>query len=245
MRLGMMQPYFFPYLGYFGLIHATDEWIVFDTPQYIRRGWVNRNRILSDGKTPWKYIRVPIAACDRDTAIRDVRIHPDRSWKRDLLNSLEVYRLLRAPFYVATISMLETALRYRHEHLSELLVHCLETCCQHIGLPLRCRRFSELQLSLPRIGTPGEWALETARALGAHTYINPPGGRTLFNPSAFHSARVSLRFLTPQLPEYYQGGLPFQPGLSIIDALMWNDVSTVRHMIAQYVLESDAVSQAA
>ena len=63
MRLGMMQPYFFPYLGYYSLIAATDHWVVFDTAQYIRRGWVNRNRVLSTGSDGWKYAENPDSAC--------------------------------------------------------------------------------------------------------------------------------------------------------------------------------------
>jgi hypothetical protein len=101
MRLGMMQPYFFPYLGYFGLIHATDRWVVFDTPQYIRRGWVNRNRVLSAGQTAWKYVRVPIAQCERSTPISGVRVHPTEMWRKSLLDSLDVYRLKGAPRGVA------------------------------------------------------------------------------------------------------------------------------------------------
>ncbi|MFN8710728.1 MAG: WbqC family protein, partial [Planctomyces sp.] len=74
MRLGMMQPYFFPYVGYFSLIHATDHWVVFDSAQYIRRGWVNRNRILSTGESPWKYIRIPVQHSDMETRISEILI---------------------------------------------------------------------------------------------------------------------------------------------------------------------------
>ena len=72
-RLGIMQPYFFPYLGYFDLINRTDRWIVFDTAQYIRHGWVNRNRILhSDSE--WQYILVPLKKHSRKAAIKDIAV---------------------------------------------------------------------------------------------------------------------------------------------------------------------------
>ena len=70
MKLGIMQPYFMPYLGYFQLMHAVDQWVVFDTPQYIRRGWVNHNRVLTRGKDEWKYIGIPVAKANRNTPIK-------------------------------------------------------------------------------------------------------------------------------------------------------------------------------
>jgi hypothetical protein len=236
MRLGMMQPYFFPYLGYFGLIHATDRWMVFDTPQYIRRGWVNRNRVLSAGKCAWQYVRVPVAQCERSTPIHRVRIHPTQLWREDLLNSLAVYRLKDAPHYAKTIEFLRETLACENKSLAETVVHCLVSCCEYLDLSFRLEFFSNADLLLPTIDAPGQWALETAKALGATSYVNPPGGRSIFNPDAFKKARVALNFLEPTLPAYDQKTANFERGLSIIDVLMWNDVATVRDMIADYEL---------
>ena len=139
MRMGMMQPYFFPYLGYFGLIDATDHWIVFDTPQYIRRGWVNRNRVLSTGSAGWKYARIPVASCDSATPIREVRIATRQEWQRELFDSLDAYRLRKAPHYQQTISYLQNTLSLRTQNLSELLVHWLNCCCQRLQQRTRVR----------------------------------------------------------------------------------------------------------
>ncbi|MEQ9411159.1 MAG: WbqC family protein [Fuerstiella sp.] len=236
--LGMMQPYFFPYLGYFGLIHATDRWVVFDTPQYIRRGWVNRNRVLASGASPWKYARVPVARCPPSTPIREVQIDGRQAWQDDLFNNLDAYRLRRAPHYAETIEFLKVTLSLQTEQLSELLIHCLRCCCEYLKLPLDCHVFSRMQLSLPSISDPGDWAFETAKAVGASSYINPPGGQSLFNPEKFREANIRLQFLTAELPAYHQGRQEFIPGLSIIDALMWNEVSAVRDMVADYTLKA-------
>ena len=80
LRLGIMQPYFFPYAGYFGLMAAVDRWVVFDTPQYIRKGWVSRNRVRSTGRDAWKYIRIPVAKAPRETAICDMRLADPQNW---------------------------------------------------------------------------------------------------------------------------------------------------------------------
>jgi len=243
MRLGMMQPYFFPYIGYFSLIHATDQWVVFDTAQYMRRAWVNRNRVLCCGTEPWKYVRVPIQNAARNTSIRDIRIDNDQLWVNDLIAQLDAYRLARAPNYQAVVdwlwSTLSEAVRMSETgRISELLVHLLESTCYYIDLPFRHQVFSQMQLSLPEETGPGEWALQVAKSLNAAAYINPPGGRDLFDPQAFADAGIQLQILEPNLLEYSQGRPDFIAGLSIIDALMWNSPHQTRLLIEQYSLDT-------
>lgn len=236
MRIGMMQPYFFPYLGYFGLIHATDQWVVFDTPQYIRRGWVNRNRVLSAGADGWKYARIPVASCGKTTAICDVRIANRQDWQRDFFNSLETYRLRKAPYYQSTLKFLHDTLSLETDSLSDLLVHSLRSCCHRLQLPFHSEQFSKMNLDVSDVKLPGDWALVTSQALQASEYVNPPGGEEIFVPQKFQQANVQLKFLQPTLPAYDQGQPSFLPGLSIIDALMWNHPSDVREMAADYKL---------
>ena len=100
MRLGIMQPYFLPYLGYFDLIRNTDRWIVFDTPQHIRHGWVSRNRILHP-TAGWQYILVPLQGHSHKTAIRDILINDASPWRQRILGQLEHYRR-RAPHFERT-----------------------------------------------------------------------------------------------------------------------------------------------
>ncbi len=131
MRLGMMQPYFFLYAGYFSLIHATDQWVVFDSAQYIRRAWVNRNRIQCEGKDPWSYIRVPVEHAPRSTPISQIRIDQKQPWTDQLQGQLDVYRLRRAPFF-STVSdwlaiALDSAVTESSGQLSKLLIHLLES----------------------------------------------------------------------------------------------------------------------
>jgi hypothetical protein len=105
----MMQPYFFPYVGYFSLIHATDCWVVFDTAQYRRRAWVNRNRMLSDNKEGWSYVRIPVVHSPRETRICDIRIDDSQTWIDQLIDQLQAYRQRRAPQYVDTIDWLRSS----------------------------------------------------------------------------------------------------------------------------------------
>lgn len=239
MRLGMMQPYFFPYLGYFALIDATDEWVVFDTPQYIRRGWVNRNRVLSSGKDGWKYVRIPVEKASQLTPISHMKAATACRLSVDVIDCLDEYRCWRAPFYDETRQLLVECLSDAPDDLTECLVRCLTKTCEHLQIPFGPRLYSSLDMTPPANPQPGDWALNTATSLGASEYLNPPGGRQLFDPNAFREASIHLTFLTHQLTPYRQRA-EFVAGLSIIDVLMWNGRVRTRELITDYQLEQVA-----
>jgi hypothetical protein len=236
MRLGIMQPYFFPYLGYFSLIEATDRWIVFDTPQYIRRGWVNRNRVLTRGKDEWKYIRIPIVKAPQETPIHQMEVDESEDWRADLLRNLDYYRDHRAPHYEETIEFLSRAVTAEERNLSAVLTKLLRDTCEYLGMDRKLEVFSQMQLAMGPVAHPGDWALRISEALGAAAYINPPGGREIFEAREFAQRGIDLLFLTPTLPPYDQRRSAFVPGLSIVDALMWNPRSHVLDMVRQYSL---------
>ena len=150
--------------------------------------------------------------------------------------TLVAWKLKGAPHYIETMEFLGETLAYDSESLMDTIVHRLCCCCEYIQLDFRYETFFSTDLLLPEISAPGQWALETARALEATSYVNPPGGRHIFDADAFQTAGVDLTFLEPALPAYDQNRKQFEAGLSIIDVLMWNDVATVRDMIADYKL---------
>lgn len=235
-----MQPYFFPYIGYFNLIRATDLWIVFDTPQYIRRGWVNRNRVLSDGTDSWKYVRVPVIHSPRETAIRDIQIDPRQDWATELLQNLDVYERRRAPFFHSVRQWFQTTVSSAPDsaRLSPLLIHLLKETCQYLQLPFQYQVYSEMNLNRAGISDAGQWALQTAIAVNAKTYINPPGGREIFDAASFHEAGIELLFLEPALTPYDQKAPTFTPGLSILDVMMWNSPEQIQKLLPNYSLVS-------
>lgn len=238
MRLGMMQPYFFPYLGYFALIAATDRWVVFDTAQYIRRGWVNRNRILSGGKSCWKYIRIPVTKTAQSAQIREIQLDTPALLKDSITRQLDEYRCWKPPFYRETTDLLDSCLDQVPRDLTTLLITCLSRTCDHLQLDFHPELFSELHVPVPEHPQPGDWALSTAVHLHASEYINPPGGRDLFDPLAFRRAGLKLSILQHHLPVYPQAHSEFTAGLSIIDALMWIGRDATRQMIADYQLNA-------
>lgn len=233
--VGIMQPYFFPYLGYFGLIANTDRWIVFDPVQYIRKGWVNRNRVLKPGGG-WKYVSIPVAKHSRETLIKDMTVTEGEDHLDTLVRNLDHYRNIKAPQYNAVIDVLAQCYTPPPAALTPFIAHSLFVVCKYIGIPFHFEVYSQMALDHePAVG-PGDWSLNMCKALGVHSYVNPPGGQEFFEPEKFAAAGVELIYHHQDLPEYDQRSSVFEPGLSIIDVMMFNGPEAIRDMLNQYKL---------
>jgi hypothetical protein len=226
MTLGIMQPYFFPYLGYFELISRSDHWIVFDTAQYIRHGWVNRNRILHP-TTGWQYIIAPLKQHARETAINQVETQSYDQWQSRILGQLQHYKK-KAPGFALASGLVEDCLSYGETNLSRLNVITLRKTCELLDIPFKCQIFSEMNLEHGPVDGPGDWALRISEALHATEYINPPGGLELFDQNAFVRSGVKLIIQDPFEFTYQCRGYQFEPGLSVIDVLMWNQPEDIK-----------------
>lgn len=234
MRLGIMQPYFLPYIGYYSLIAATDEWVVFDTPQYIRKGWVNRNRVLKkNGGT--KYISVPTVKAAQQTPINEILIS-DGNWKNEIIRNLDYYKEVKAPHYEEVVDMVISIPEPDSGLLVDALISSLETSCRYLGISREFKVFSTLDIDTSQVKGPGDWALVISEQLNADTYINPPGGKAIFNEQKFQDKSIALKFLEHELPPYDQKSGHFEPGLSILDVIMFNPVSKVQDMLECYNL---------
>ena len=233
MKLGIMQPYFFPYLGYFDLINYSDRWIVFDTVQYIRHGWVNRNRILHP-EQGWQYIVVPLKKHSRGTAIRDIEIGKDPMWYQRILGQNQHYKK-KAPYFCETYRLLEECLSIEERSISRLNVAILKKICLYLGVPFEYEYFSEMQLELESVDEPGDWALRISEKIKAEEYVNPPGAAEIFDSSKFEASGIKLT-IRKRLPfEYACSGYEFVSGLSIIDVLMWNQPDKVKKYLDKKV----------
>ena len=232
MKLGIMQPYFFPYLGYFNLINCVDKWIVFDTAQYIRHGWVNRNRILHP-KEGWQYIIVPLRKHPRDTPIKDVQINNDQDWKRRIIGQLQHYKK-KARYFRETIVLVEDCLAPEENSISRLNAFILGKVCARLGIRLDYDFFSEMDLELGPVEGPEDWALRISEAMGAKEYVNLPGGVDLFDEQKFTDSNIKLTIRNLPPFEYSCRGYEFIPNLSVIDLLMWNEPETIKQYLDEH-----------
>jgi len=229
MNIGIMQPYFFPYLGYFDLINSVDKWVVFDTAQYIYHGWINRNRILHS-KEGWQYIIVPLKKHPQNTQIMNIEIANDQKWKERIFGQIQHYKK-KSPYYDQTLNLIKSCLAINESSISRLNTFILQNCCKTLNIQFDYSFFSEMDLELGQIETPGDWALRISEALGASEYINPPGGVELFDPKKFEELNIKLTIRKFENIKYECGNCEFIPDLSIIDVLMWNPASRIKEYL--------------
>ncbi|MES5954330.1 WbqC family protein [Bacillus fungorum] len=234
MKIGIMQPYFFPYIGYFQLINHVDKWVIFDDVQYIRHGWVNRNRILhpTDG---WQYIIAPLEKHSHKHSIKEVQINNTTNWKLKIMNQLVHYKK-KAPYYKQCIEIIEKALDINTNNITELNTHILEIICNNLEMPFSYQISSLTNFNYSDVEDPGDWALTISSQLHATEYVNPIGGKELFNRTKFEEQGIKLSFLQSSMEKlvYKQGYRSFEPALSIIDLLMFCSKDEIKSMLDQY-----------
>jgi hypothetical protein len=225
-RVGIMQPYFFPYFEQFRLIAVCDIWVVFDTPQYTRKSWINRNRILNRDKG-WSYVTVPVKHTGLGTPINNALIDVGQDWREQVMNKLKVYQH-EAPFYPRVRELVGDTLAQVHETIGSLNIAVLRAVCAYLGIGTPFLVASELEIDLPRACDPGEWALHISKSLGADEYRNPAGGRFLFDEALYSSNGITLSYHEHNPRTYHTGGFEFVDNLSVLDWMMWNDREVLR-----------------
>ncbi len=225
-----MQPYFLPYFEQFRLMADCDLWVVFDTVQYTRKSWMNRNRVLNRDKG-WGYITVPVQHTGLGTPVHQAWIDDRQDWRQRLMDRLKVYQH-QAPHYARTRDWLAGQLQTEVRSLSALNTALLLAVHAELGITTPVCLASELPLVWPATCDPGEWALLIARHLGATAYRNASGGAALFDPALYARHGIDLSFHVHRPCRYPTGRLEFVPGLSIIDWLMWNEREQLQAWLA-------------
>jgi WbqC-like protein family len=231
MRLAIMQPYFFPYIGYFQLITAVDLFIVYDNIKYTKKGWINRNRMLQNGKDvmfslPLKSNFDSLNVCERELA---------KDFNRDkLLNQFKgVYR--GAPYFAQTFPLVEQVVRYQDTNLFRFLHHSIVRICEHLGIATEIRISSSIAIDHGLKSQDKVLAL--CESVGASTYVNAIGGRELYSEEMFKERGIELKFIQSIPFEYPQLGKEFVPWLSIVDVMMFNSAEVIKEsLVMKYEL---------
>jgi len=176
MRLGIMQPYFFPYIGYWQLLNYVDLWVIFDDIQYIRHGWINRNRILHfDKNKEFNYVNLPLEKSSFKK-INEIYLSENlEKVKKRIISQLSVYKYKKAPYYKLTVDLVNSCLDINSNKLSDILINTIYQLSAHLNIKTKIICQSSLQMDI-NIKTPGDWAFEISKFLNAKEYINPEGG---------------------------------------------------------------------
>lgn len=234
MKVGIMQPYFFPYIGYFQLINSVDIFILFDTPQFIRHGWIERNSLIQLNGNKF-YIKVALVKEKRETSIKDRIINHNVNWKDKILAQLTHYR--KAPHYQVVLKLINRILVYHTSSISELNFYALKQTCEYLNIDTPIKVFSKMNTEILNVEEPDGWALKICKEINASHYINPIGGINIFDIEKYEKENIKINFLKSKDIKYKQFKNEFIPWLSIIDVMMFNTPDEISEMLNEYELK--------
>jgi WbqC-like protein family len=212
----IMQPYFLPYIGYFQLIAAVNLFIVYDNIKYTKKGWINRNRFLCNGRD--EMFSLPLKGDSDLLDIRERRLAADFNCDK-LINQLAgAYR--KAPCFKHAFPLIEQILRQQEQNLFQFLYRSIVLICQYIGITTEIRISSDIPIDHHLKNQDKVLAL--CKAVGTNVYVNAIGGVDLYSKEDFRSHCIELKFIRSKPFVYPQFGNEFVPWLSIVDVLMFN-----------------------
>jgi len=231
MKIAIMQPYLFPYIGYFQLINSVDKFIIFDDVNFIKKGWINRNKILNNDK---EYIfTLPVKKISQNRPINTFYISEANVWKKNFLRIIENF-YKKAEFFFTVFELIHEIVEYDEEKLSKYIYNSIVRICEF------------LEINTDLIETSAEYknrGLKSQKRIidiclleNADYYFNLIGGKNIYNKKDFLNNGIELSFLKTQLNEYKQFKNSFVPSLSIIDVMMFNNKKEIKKMLNSYEL---------
>jgi hypothetical protein len=233
MTVGIMQPYLFPYIGYFQLINAVEKFVIYDDVNFIRQGWINRNRILLNGAA--HLFTLPVKSISSYTAISETRIDQKSfpQWRTKFYKTLAVaYK--KAPYYDEVSAIIATVLEAPAETIGAIASKSIFTIADYLNL------FTDFVPSSSAYNNTHlkaqERVLDICRQEKASAYINAAGGSELYSKEIFADNGITLKFISTKAINYQQLSAPFVPHLSILDVLMFNSKENVRQYLNSYDL---------
>ena len=231
MKIGIMQPYFFPYIGYWQLINAVDKYVIYDDVNYIKGGWINRNRILINDKP--SFINLKMNGSSPNKLIKEILVSNDNRWKNKLLKSIELsYR--KAPFFEMSFPIIEEIINHDEVNLSLYLENLIKRIAEYLEMNTEFVLSSNIEKDNSLKGQ--DKVIEICKSLGAKEYYNAIGGVELYSAENFNSYGIELRFLRTEYIEYKQFKNDFSPYLSIIDVMMFNSKEEIMNILDMYSL---------
>ena len=233
MTLGIMQPYFLPYIGYFQLINAVDNFVIYDQIKYTKKGWINRNRMLQNGKDI--LFSIPLESGSDFLNICQRQISNEFDQTKFLAKIEGAYR--RAPQFEITAPLIRKIVQYSDRNLFNFLHFSIQEVCNHLEIKTKIVVSSEVEKD-PSL-TAQDRVIGLCESMGATNYINSIGGLELYSREDFAQKGVALKFIKARPFTYEQFSQPFVPWLSILDVLMFNPLDKIK---ANYLSNFDLIT---
>ncbi|MHA1342680.1 MAG: WbqC family protein [Promethearchaeota archaeon] len=231
MKLGIMQPYLFPYIGYFQLINAVDKFIILDDVNFIKRGWINRNYILVNGKK--NLFTVPLEKASQNKLIKDTYVVSDTKWKINFLKTIK-FSYSRAPYFKNIYPIIQIIINNKENNLSKFIYYSLIKINEYLNIKTKIVPSSEIYRNNH---LKGQYRiLDICKKEKANHYINPPGGQELYERALFEKNGIKINFIKTNYFFYKQFNNEFVPNLSILDILMFNSKDRIYQFLKEYML---------
>jgi hypothetical protein len=231
MRLGIMQPYIFPYIGYFQLITAVDKFVFLDDVNFINKGWINRNNLLVNNKA--SLFTIPLKGASQNKLISEI-FTADEKWILKILKTIETsYK--RAPQFLSVYPIISQVFTSSQESIAKLTKESIKVVSNYLEITTEFVDSSSIYDNKHLKGE--ERIIDINKKEQSSYYINPLGGKDLYCSEKFKKENITLKFLKPLVIEYNQQRKEFVPWLSIIDVLMWCTKEEVKELLEKYELE--------
>ncbi|MDD4748056.1 MAG: WbqC family protein [Candidatus Bipolaricaulis sp.] len=230
MKLAIMQPYFMPYIGYFQLINVVDKFVIYDDIEYTKKGWINRNRVLNEGKDV--FITIPL---EKDSDFLDIvqrRVSVSFN-KRKMINQITNY-YRKAPFYIEGYQLFNTIINFDETNLFSFIYNSIKEICDFLEINTPLIISSSINMNRSLKGA--ERVMSICKTIGAEEYINPIGGLDLYDKTEFKKNNIELFFLKTNSFNYKQFDNEFIPFLSILDVIMFNKKEQIQNYLNKYTL---------
>jgi hypothetical protein len=233
MKIAVMQPYIFPYIGYFQMVNAVDKFVLYDDVNFIKKGWVNRNRILVN-ESDFMFT-IPLMKMSQNNLISESYIRKDTytEWKNKFLQTVELsYK--KAPYFENVFDLLKTFFKTDYVLISEMALSSVQSVSNYLDLTTEFIVSSETYQNKGLVKQ--ERLIAICKQENANHYVNAIGGQELYKKEDFLEAGIKLDFIKSLPVEYRQYNNEFVPWLSIIDVLMFNNKEEVQAMLNKYEL---------
>ena len=227
MRIGILQPYLLPYIGYFQLINSVDHLVIYDDAKYTKKGWINRNRFQTNGVE--QKFTVPLERASDFLDIRDRKVSPSYASVSIINQITNAY--IKSPNFEIVIEQMEKIFDFSERNLFLFIRNSIEVVNEYLEIKTPIIVSSDIHAARGLRGK--DRVVKICQELGAKTYINPQNGRSLYDRQDFEDQGIELLFLESQLSEYHQSLLPFLPGLSIVDVMMMESVFEIKSRLLQ------------
>jgi len=231
-NIAVMQPYIFPYIGYFQMISTVDKFVFYDDVNYIKGGWINRNRILINNLP--QYFTIPLIKASPNRLINEIEFDTSNKDYSKLTQKIQqTYR--KAPYFKEVFPIIEDILNHKTTYISELAIYSVITICQYLDIDTKffvsSKDFNESK-GIDR----ADRLIDICKKENCDTYINAIGGQELYSKEYFSESGIKLFFIESEKITYKQFGDEFCPWLSIIDVLMFNEKEEIKQMLNKHKL---------